>query len=240
MVERFVHIEEVTGSIPVLPTHHKKLVRSQQHPPMDNFCTIYLVRHGESEGNIGRVVGGNPALTGNGKKQAAETAKKLKDIHFDAVFSSNLIRAKQTAEIIAAERKLAIETRDIIKERGYGALEGSNVDKLDEKIKEARAGLEKLLDKVKLRNVYPEGMENNEDMASRMITFLREIATAYPGKTVLIVSHGGIMRAFLIHVGFGTYENFKPMDIGNAAFVKIATDGIEFKILETDGIKIPE
>ncbi len=178
-------------------------------------------------------------MTENGKSQATETARKLKDIHFDAVFSSSLIRAKQTAEIIAAEKELAIETRDIIKERYYGKLEGSDVDKLDEKIKEARAGLEKLLDKAKLRNVYPEGMENNENIASRMITFLREIAAAYPGKTVLVVSHGGIIRAFLVHLGFGTYENFKPMDIGNAAFVKLSTDGVEFNILETDGIKKP-
>ena len=207
---------------------------------MDNFCTIYLVRHGESEGNVGRTVGGNPPLTENGKLQATETAKKLKDIPFDAVFSSNLIRARQTAEIIAAEKELAIETRDIIKERDYGKLDGSNIEKLDEKIREARAGLEKLLDKTKLNAVYPEGMENNETMASRMITFLREIAAAYPGKTVLVVSHGGIIRAFLIHVGFGTYETFKTMDITNTAFVKISTDGVEFKVLGTDGIKTPE
>ncbi|MCL4392301.1 histidine phosphatase family protein [Patescibacteria group bacterium] len=206
---------------------------------MDNLCTIYLVRHGESEGNIGKVVGGNPALTENGKKQAAKTAQKLKDVRFDAVFSSNLLRAKQTAEIIALEKKLAVETRDIIRERSYGSLDGTDADKFGELIREARANLGKLAGAVKFHNTYPEGVENNIDLASRMITFLREIASAYAGKTVLVVSHGGIMRAFLIHLGFGTYQNFKSMDIGNTAFVKIATDGVEFKILETDGIKIP-
>ncbi len=207
---------------------------------MDNFCTIYLVRHGESEGNIGKIVGGNPPLTENGRSQAAETGKKLRDVHFDAAFSSTLLRAKQTAEIIAIEKDLAVETRDVIRERSYGPLEGSSVDKLDEKIKEMRAGLETLVDEAKLHNIYPEGVENNENMAGRMITFIREIAAAYPGKTVLVVSHGGIIRAFLIHLGFGTYESFRPMDIMNTAFAKISTDGVEFKILETDGIKTPD
>ena len=100
--------------------------------------------------------------------------------------------------------------------------------------------MEKLSDITRFYNTYPKGVEDNESMIARMITFLREIASAYPKKTILVVSHGGIMRALLVHLGFGTYENFKSMDIDNAAFVKIATDGVEFKVLETNGIKVPE
>ena len=62
---------------------------------------------------------------------------------------------------------------------------------------------------------------------------------AYPNKTVLIVSHGTIMRLLLIHLGYGTYTELSRTthSIKNGAYIKLACNGIDFKILETQGVK---
>ena len=82
--------------------------------------TIYLVRHGETEWNTeGRLQGQKDSfLTAKGEKQAAQTAEKLKGVKFDAIFSSDLLRAKRTAEIIKLERQLEINTTKALREIG--------------------------------------------------------------------------------------------------------------------------
>jgi broad specificity phosphatase PhoE len=63
---------------------------------------------------------------------------------------------------------------------------------------------------------------------ARFIPALREIAIAYPGKNVLVVTHGGVMRAFLIHLGVGDEKTLPPGSIKNTSVFKIDSDGVEF------------
>src|ERR1700704_837420 len=91
---------------------------------MNKLCRIYVVRHGESLFNASENIEEYPKegpygspLSEKGKDQARVLAKKLNSVNFAAVFSSDLSRAKQTAEILALERKLAHETRKTIRER---------------------------------------------------------------------------------------------------------------------------
>ena len=78
--------------------------------------------------------------------------------------------------------------------------------------------------------------ESNDEIASRMLNFLREIAVTYAGKNVLVVSHGSIIRAFLMSIGFATYDQLRPEHIENTAYVKLESDGVDFFIKETKGI----
>ena len=68
--------------------------------------------------------------------QVEERAEELKGIKFDAIYSSDLLRAKQTAEIIKLERDIAIETSKLLKERHFGNFEGASWSELAEKISE--------------------------------------------------------------------------------------------------------
>lgn len=92
----------------------------------NNNTTIYIVRHGESEANAKGILQGQKdyPLTPKGEEQALIISNELKGINFDAIFSSDLLRAKRTAEIIAVERKLAVNTTKMLRERNYGRLEG--------------------------------------------------------------------------------------------------------------------
>jgi broad specificity phosphatase PhoE len=100
----------------------------------NNFCTIYLVRHGRTDWNEKGLIQGhtNIALNQEGKIQAENLARELKHIKFDKVFSSDLARAKQTAEIIALEHKLSVETSKALRERNFGKYEGKHWTVLEE------------------------------------------------------------------------------------------------------------
>lgn len=212
-------------------------------PEDSNLCTIYIVRHGESESNAKGLLAGHldSRLTEKGKMQAGELAEKLKRIHFDAVYSSDLIRAKQTAEIIVAERKLAVQASELIRERGFGVHEGRSREEYSRIMKSFYDELNKLSEEGRKQAKFPDGIESDDSIVARIVTFLREVAIANPNKTVLVVAHGAILRNFLIHIGFAKRNELPIVGfMENGAFMKIESDGIDFFIKETQGLhKIP-
>ena len=204
-----------------------------------NLCTLYLVRHGETEWNKTGIVMGqsDSPLTEAGLEQAKTTARELKGVNFDAIFSSDLHRAHKTAEIIKLERELAIQTSKALRERTYGSWEG----KLGE---DYRKNFQHLFDKVKELSEeeqkkfrFADDIENDEQVIGRFITQLREIAVAYSNKTVLVVTHGGCIRTFLMHIGYVKYGELPVGSFSNAGYAKILSDGIDFFVKEVMGIK---
>ena len=104
----------------------------------ENYCTLYLVRHGETEWNNKSITQGQSesVLTQTGIEQAEVTAVNLKDIHFDAIFSSDLIRTQETAKIIKLDRDIVIQTSRLLRERNYGRFEGKHSSEFREALKE--------------------------------------------------------------------------------------------------------
>ncbi|MGB9883700.1 MAG: histidine phosphatase family protein [Microgenomates group bacterium] len=209
---------------------------------MKNYCTLYLVRHGETDWNVKGLVQGHSDIPLNekGRLQAEELAKKLSSVKFSAGFSSDLVRAKETAEIIALKHKINIITLKKLRERAFGRLEGLSWKKENQEKEELVKLWERLgeltEDEIKKHNL--QGLETDDILMGRFIQALREIAIAYPNKNVLVVSHGGVMRAFLIHLGYATKDQLPSGSIDNTAYIKIFSDGVEFEIIETKGIRI--
>lgn len=197
------------------------------------YATIYFVRHGQTDWNEKHLIQGHTdrELTITGQQQAENLQETFKDIHFDVVFSSDLQRAKRTAEIATLERKIAIETTEVLRERNFGSLEGSRREEFF-KLENLRRSLAK---EQRLEYRLVPNMENDEEIIGRIIQFLREVAVAYTGKTVLIVSHGGVMYTLLDHLGFST-EDHPVTYIENTAYIKLRSDGVNFFIDETKGI----
>ena len=202
-------------------------------------CIVYIVRHGETEWNIKRLLQGHSdsPLTKLGKQQAKELRKKLQNINFDAVFSSDAPRAQRTAQIIMLERKLAIVTTELLREKNYGEHEGKSIEIYHQELKKHLEEYENLSDAQKWTYKFPS-IETDEEAVGRIITYIREISVAYSGQTVLLVSHGTVMRLLLIHLGFANYKQLArtPISITNGSYIKLECDGVEFKILETSGI----
>ncbi len=197
-----------------------------------NYCKIYIVRHGQTDWNIQKKTQGhtNTPLNKAGKIQAGELAKNLRGINFDKIFSSDLLRANQTAEIIALEKKIAVEITELLRERRYGHFEGKNAEALKD-FDLMRAALSK---EERFKFKPYKDVESDEEVVNRMIRFIREISIIYIGKTILFVTHGGIMRAFLNHLGMDLPNG----SIGNGAYAEILSDGVDILLKETQGITL--
>lgn len=198
----------------------------------NNNCTIYVARHGQTQWNVkGKIQGHTDSpLTKEGIGQAKNLARELKNIKFDAAYSSDLLRAKRTAEFVALEHQLIVKTKEALRERNFGPLEGQNKDGLA------------LLEQLRNQKIPYEtkNIESDEKMIQRVILFLRELAIAYSGKTVVVVTHGGILRTLLAHLGFATHEEVNKLSISNTSYIKLESDGVDFFIKETKRIEKQE
>lgn len=149
---------------------------------------IGLIRHGSTAWNKeGRIQGhtDNP-LDEEGLRQAAAIADRLSGEQWDYIYSSDLLRAGQTAEVIAA--KLGIPVAGLlpgIREMNGGLLEGTT-----EQERVARWGQE--------WRAMDLGLESNESGKLRGAKAIEEVARSHPGKRILIVSHGAILRSSLM------------------------------------------
>lgn len=205
----------------------------------NNYCTIYVVRHGETEANLKGILQGHKdfPLTKKGINQAQTLAKKLSKIKFDEAFSSDLLRAHRTAKIIALEHKLIVKTTEKLRERGFGHYEGKVYSVINNDLKKMFEEYEKLSSEEKFKYKFKPFIESDEELSRRMILFLREISVAYPGKKILVVAHGSIMRSVLIALGFALEEELELGAIKNLGYFKLESDGVDFFIKETEGIK---
>lgn len=206
---------------------------------MNNPCTFYIVRHAQSETNTAHVLSGHvdDNLSEEGIKQAQARANELRNIHFDAAFSSDLTRAHHTAKIVMQEHKLVVSALKILRERYYGSLQGNSAVNLPDKLKKLLDEYNAMSYKDRLKVRIVPDMENDEESIGRLTTFLRATALAYPGKTVLVVAHGNLLRTFLVHLGFGTHQELAPSTIANTGYFVLRSDGVDFEVVKTVAIE---
>ena len=155
---------------------------------------IYIIRHGESLGNATKCMLGHTDLDLSelGYKQARCTAEYLRDVDFDAIYSSDLQRAFNTAKAHADLRNTCVIPEKRLRELYLGAWEGQYVDDLingwGNMFKDDWHGGFGTF-------TFPEG-EAVMDGGKRFYDTVLSLAKAHPGKTILIGAHAGVIRAF--------------------------------------------
>ncbi len=229
-----------TEGLGMQPTHYcNKLAAPHPFQPMNSYCTLYLVRHGETEWNTQRRIQGqlDSELTPEGVTATKELAQRLKDLHFDAIFSSDLGRAAKTAKILKLDRELQIVTYEALRERTFGPYDGRYGKDHDEELRDLLKQYEALSAEEQFKFKFADTYESDEELMSRFITKLREIAVGYEGKTILVVTHGGNLRTFLTHVGYAPHGSLPPGTFKNAGYVKLRSDGVDFFVDEVEGVK---
>ncbi len=201
-------------------------------------CTFYIVRHGETVWNTQEILQGHmdSSLTEKGLDQAKEIARMFKDIPFVAVFSSDSLRAHRTAEIISLEHKLVVKTTQLLREKCFGQYEGKKVAVYLEELKDLLKKFDQLSENEQFKHKIQPDIESDAEVVTRFITFLREIAVGYAGKTVLVVTHGGMMRSVLMHLAWGTRKELQPNAVRNLGYIKLDSDGVDFFIRETHNV----
>jgi len=197
---------------------------------------IYLVRHGETEWNKRGLLMGhkNSPLTEKGKMQAMELGKKLSDIPFDAVYSSDSERAIETTKIILDKQDHTIITTPHLRERNFGRFEGKTRAEMDAHT----VAFEDLEDSDKfVYKVYPD-IESDDELIKRFFIFL-EVLRDTNHENVLVVCHGGVIKSILLHLKHLQYDDHKAYSIhsvSNSSIVKLHYASNTLSLEETHGI----
>jgi broad specificity phosphatase PhoE len=158
--------------------------------------TILLVRHGETDWNLERRWQGHTdrPLNETGRAQARELADLLATDPPDAVYSSDLARARETAEIVAARLGLPVAVDARLREVDVGEWSGLTMAEIEERFPEA-------LQRRLAGGTGWERGETYEQMGERVVAALGEIAERHDGGRVVVITHGGSVRAALHAAG---------------------------------------
>lgn len=185
---------------------------------------IFLIRHGQTTGDIEDRYGGDydDHLTIKGKNQAKRLAEKLKSKDIEIIFSSPRIRALETAEILANTLELEIRVVENIRERNsYGALTGM--------IKtEAKKKYPELAEAIKDRTGIIAGVESYSNFKGRIINSIEELSKLN-FKKIAIVTHSGPIYCFFREVFKEEIDN-----LSDCAIIELDADGTEYKLASID------
>ena len=155
---------------------------------------VLLVRHGETDWNRERRIQGqsDPPLNDRGRRQAHALAERLGGTRLDAVYASDLLRARETAEILAARLGLPVVVDRELRELDFGSWEGHIVDELR---KRDPADVGRWL--ATGEPAWQHG-ETHADLARRVRRAVARLAEIHRGGQILLVAHGGPVRALLM------------------------------------------
>ena len=159
---------------------------------------IYLIRHGETNSNLGHKFQGriDMPLNGNGLQQARKMAKYMADKKIDAIYSSSMLRARMTAAELAMVKNLPYRNLDSLREISFGDWEGLEYSEISRRWpKEMDAFLNRPAEWV------PPNGESFPEAEKRCVAAFEQIFDECGhGKNIAIVSHGGIVRLQLCMV----------------------------------------
>ncbi len=159
---------------------------------------LYFIRHGESEANVLQEISNSAlkyGLTEKGRLQAQERAQYLAGIPFARIFTSPILRAVQTAEIISRSLAVSVETTEALREFSSGVIEGKS-DEASWKL------LFQTWEAWMLRNEWGRRIQGGEsflDLRARFEPFLESLVGQFGSTSanLLLVSHGGLLKCML-------------------------------------------
>jgi phosphoserine phosphatase len=201
---------------------------------------IYLVRHGATDNNLANppILQGHrtdPALSEQGKEQTVKTGLFLANVELDAVFSSPLLRARQTAEAIAGPHGLEVQTIDDLTEVDVGDWEGYDWDEIAEQWpKEYQAFIEDTG-----RNPYAGG-ETFQQVQDRVLVAMADLAENNLGRRIAVAAHNVVNRSFLsalLNIPLKNYRKLPQSNCGiNILRYSSNSHGGKWKLVTINGM----
>lgn len=183
----------------------------------DGRVTLAFIRHGQTDWNRDGLLQGSSdiPLNDTGRQQAREAEGMLTQWTWDAIVSSPLARARETARIVAEDLGLQLgPAYPELAERDYGPLEGTP----------SAEAIERWPDRA-----YP-GAESLDDVVARGLRGLARIDADYPGRNVVVVCHGTIMKYTLIRL-----TGYPVEVVLNGAVSTMERDGDGWRVLTVNG-----
>ena len=191
---------------------------------------VILVRHGETDWNRNARFQGQTdvPLSETGKMQAEKVGERLADEHISALYSSDLSRAYETAQTIARSHNLEVRQDPALREINFGLWEGMSRDII--------VGEHKDLYQQWLENPMetrtPDG-ENFFEVQQRALHSLRKIAESHQDETVVVVAHGGLIKAVICEYLDGGFWEFPQ---GNTAVNILEYHNDQFRFISLNDL----
>lgn len=176
------------------------------------MTTLYLLRHGQSEWNILHKVQGqeDTVLTEKGVKQAQMAAERLKDEGIDIIYSSDLKRAYNTAEIVGNELGINVNKLESIREVHFGVWQGLDLDTIKRDYSD-----DYKLWRTEPHNLNIKDAENLHTLKERVLKDVQTLVSENPGKKILLVSHGAAIKALILGILDIDMSKYNKLTIGN-------------------------
>lgn len=187
---------------------------------------ILLIRHGETDWNVDKRLQGHTdiGLNATGQRQAALLGQALADEPLDAVFASDLQRARDTAQALAQRQGLTVQIEPALRERCYGGFEGLRHDEIA-----ARYPQDYIAWKAREMDVrYPAGERVAETMcefSARAVAALTGLLAAGRYRKIAVVTHGGVLECIYRWAKQTGFAQPRDFDIFNASVNRLQWDG---------------
>ncbi|MDA7601229.1 2,3-bisphosphoglycerate-dependent phosphoglycerate mutase [Gammaproteobacteria bacterium] len=194
-------------------------------------ASLVLVRHGQSEWNEKNLFTGwkDPGLTAKGVEEAKTAGIQLRTegFQFDVMFTSNLLRAQKTGEIILRElgvTNLTVVKNQALNERDYGDLSGLNKDEARKKWGDEQVHIWR-----RSFDTPPPGGESLKGTAERVLPYFKKeiLPQLLEGQNILIAAHGNSLRSLVMELDQLTKEQVVKLEIatGDPIYYEIASSG---------------
>jgi broad specificity phosphatase PhoE len=183
--------------------------------------TLVLVRHGESTWNELKVVQGQTEgarLTDLGRAQALNAARSLVGQSFDTLYSSDLARATETAAVFAEVLGLPVTVTEALRERCFGVREGRSITDLTPMVTGISDGV------VVDATARPQGGESLNDLHRRAGSFVEQLRDEGGPRRVMLVTHGGTIRAFRAYCAGVSMDGLEWDVVGNASVWTVSVE----------------
>jgi probable phosphoglycerate mutase len=192
---------------------------------------ILLIRHGETDWNVERRLQGHLdiELNAEGMRQAAALGEALRGETLDAIFSSDLRRAVQTAQPLAAARGITVQFEPKLRERCYGAFEGLRYQEISARYPESYAAMRAR----ELDARYPPGVhaaETLREFSIRTVGAITRLAQRSACRRIAIVTHGGVLDCLNRAARGLDLSQPRDFDIPNAGINRLLWNGADMQI----------
>ena len=186
------------------------------------MVTIYLIRHGEAEGNLYRRMQGHydSDLTELGRRQVAALGRRFEDIHLDAVYASDLCRAMETGAVLCRPRGLPLYADPRLREVCVGPWEDETFGLVAQDHPEEIYAFAK-----EPHRWFLEGADTFAGLAERGEAALREIIARHEGQTVAVCAHQTIIKSLLCKLFFGLDQPEQVAYGTNTAVSRFTAEG---------------
>jgi 2,3-bisphosphoglycerate-dependent phosphoglycerate mutase len=189
---------------------------------------ITAIRHGETAWNVATRIQGqlDVSLNETGYWQASQAGNALASEQVDAIYSSDLARAYETALAIAKHHGLTVQIDRGLREREFGSFQGKTFAEIEEQMPE-----QALLWRQRVPDFSPGGGESLIQFRERVTICLRQLAAQNVGKHIIVASHGGVMDVIYREATSLDLQAPRTWQLGNASINRVMFNGEHFSLI---------